>query len=191
MLVTVKLIGLTGMPGSGKNAAHKVAAELRIPVISMGDIVRKEAERLGLPLTCEVLGGVALSMRAEGQDAIAKRVQKQIAKLLKLNPPPSAILIDGIRSIEEWKYFRRVHKKITLVSIVASPKTRFARLVKRKRSDDCDNWTFFENRDLREILLGIGGVIALADYTIVNESTLEDLHKNLLNVFKKILEEDC
>ncbi|MEM2109205.1 MAG: AAA family ATPase [Candidatus Odinarchaeota archaeon] len=182
-------MGLTGMPGSGKNAAHKVAQELGIPVISMGDIVRAEAERLGLPLTCEVLGGVALCLRAEGQDAIAKRAQRQIARLMKLKPPPRIILIDGIRSIEEWKYFRRVHKYITLVSIVSSPRTRFERLVKRKRSDDYDNWSSFENRDLREILLGIGGVIALADYTVVNESSLEDLMNNLRNVFKKIISE--
>lgn len=185
----VKLIGLTGMPGSGKGAAHKVAEELRIPIVSMGDIVRKEAERLGLPLTCEVLGGVALCLRAEGQDAIAKRSQRLIAKIIKEQPNTRAILIDGIRSVEEWKYFRRVHRNISLVSIVASPKTRFERLVKRKRSDDYNDWSSFENRDLREILLGIGGVIALSDYSIINETTLEDLHNSLLNTFKKILGE--
>ena len=39
------VIGLTGMPGSGKSLVVKVAKKLGYEAIVMGDIVRKEAEK--------------------------------------------------------------------------------------------------------------------------------------------------
>ncbi|MHA1410082.1 MAG: AAA family ATPase [Candidatus Odinarchaeia archaeon] len=183
------LIGLTGMPGAGKGAVHEALKQFNIPIIEMGDIVRNEAKKLGLPLTSEVLGGIALSLRAEGQDAVAKRCGKIIKELLRKNPKTRVIIVDGIRSVEELKYFKENFDPMVFVAVHASPKTRFERLVKRERSDDFKTWEEFQTRDQREILLGIGGAIALADYVILNTGSLSELHKNSKELFKRILME--
>ncbi|MHA1754507.1 MAG: AAA family ATPase [Candidatus Odinarchaeia archaeon] len=183
----VLILGVTGMPGSGKGEFTKIAKELKLPVISMGDIVRNEAIKRGLPLTGEVLGGIALNMRAEGQDAIAKRVSDEIDKLIAKHPDTKIIVVDGVRSIEEVKYFKEKYNQIILVAVFSSPKTRFNRLINRKRSDDSDKWEAFEKRDYREILLGIGGVIALADYIIINESTMDEFCSKSKEFLQKLL----
>jgi len=45
----MKLIAFVGMPASGKSEASAVVRSLKIPVVSMGDEVREEAKRRGLP----------------------------------------------------------------------------------------------------------------------------------------------
>ena len=49
----MKIIAFVGAPASGKTEAANVARELGIPVISMGDVIREELRRRGLPLTDE------------------------------------------------------------------------------------------------------------------------------------------
>jgi dephospho-CoA kinase len=183
----VLLIGLTGMPGSGKGTTHDIAKEYKIPIVQMGDIVRGEAKKLGLPLTCEVLGGIALSLRAEGLDAVAIRSGKVIRKMIKDNPKIKVIMIDGVRSIQEIRYFKQKFDPFELIAVYSPPRIRFERLLKRQRTDDHTNWRQFEIRDHREILLGIGGAIALADYVIMNTGTLEELYKNSQDVINRIL----
>ena len=41
----MKLIGITGMPGSGKSAIFEIAKKHNILIISMGDIVRYETKK--------------------------------------------------------------------------------------------------------------------------------------------------
>jgi dephospho-CoA kinase len=183
------IIGVTGMPGSGKSVTNEVARQFSIPIVSMGDIVRGEAQKLGLPLTCEVLGGIALMLRAEGQDAIAKRWGKIIRRILKEKPETKAVLVDGVRSLEEVKYFMRKFDPFSLIAVHSSPKLRFNRLLMRQRSDDYNTWEEFQRRDFREILLGIGGAVALADYIIINEGTLDELVNNSKRIMEKILNE--
>ena len=38
----MKIIAFVGMPASGKSEASRIAAEMGIPVIIMGDVIRKE-----------------------------------------------------------------------------------------------------------------------------------------------------
>ena len=47
----MKVIGFVGLPASGKTEAAKVAQELGIPIIRMGDVVREEVKRRGLDIT--------------------------------------------------------------------------------------------------------------------------------------------
>ncbi|HNT73008.1 MAG TPA: AAA family ATPase, partial [Methanothrix sp.] len=68
----MKIVGFVGMPGSGKSAAAGVAREMNIPVVVMGDVIREEAARRGLPPTDRNLGAVGNDLRSkEGPDAIA------------------------------------------------------------------------------------------------------------------------
>jgi len=75
----MKAIAFTGMPGAGKSEAVKVAEELGIPVIKMGDVVRKEARKRGLELTDKNLGGLADEMRKKhGKGIWAEKWLKEL-----------------------------------------------------------------------------------------------------------------
>jgi dephospho-CoA kinase len=54
--------------------------------------------------------------------------------------------------------------------VYASPEARFNRIFRRKRSDDPDGWELFHERDLRELSVGLGNTIAMAEYLIINEN---------------------
>ncbi len=55
----------------------------------------------------------------------------------------------------------------------APPAIRYERLVKRGREDAPSNIEEFEERDNRELGWGLGDVVSLSDYLIVNDSNLE------------------
>ena len=38
------VIGIVGLPGSGKSEAANVAAEMGVPVVTMGDVIREESD---------------------------------------------------------------------------------------------------------------------------------------------------
>lgn len=177
-----KGIGVAGMPGAGKSLAIEVARELGIETLSMGDIIREEAKKRGLPPTFDVLGGIALSIREEGEGAVAERCLNKIRKSDK-----NIFLIDGLRSIEEINEFKKYFEKFIVVTVHASPKTRFERLKRRQRSDDPKTWEQFRRRDLREIKMGIGGVIALSDCIVCNESSVEYAKSKLREIFREVI----
>lgn len=180
----MKIICLTGMPGSGKSVIANIAREMGIPVLVMGDIVREEAEKRGIELTPNNLTKLALQLRSEyGPQIIAQRVVEKVKRLYREH---SIILIDGVRSLDEIDYFRKNIKNSTviIIAIHSSPKTRFKRLLCRGRPGDPKSWSEFTLRDRRELEIGIGNVIALADYIIVNESDISEF----LNRAKLLLE---
>ena len=41
----MKIIGLAGMPGSGKGVVSSIAEEMGCHIIRMGDIIREEAKK--------------------------------------------------------------------------------------------------------------------------------------------------
>ena len=179
------VIGVTGMPGAGKATASEIVREMGFSVIVMGDEVRAEAERRGLAVTPENLGKVMLQVRREeGPGVLAKRC---IPKILKSKS--RGVLIDGLRSLHEVEEFRRHFQNFKVIAIHASPKTRFQRLKRRCRRDDPKDWETFIERDRRELSVGIGDVIATADYMVVNEGTKSSLRRELRSLIKKILEE--
>ena len=171
------------MPSSGKSTFLSVILERRYPVLLMGDVIREEAEKQGLPPTAENLGSVAIEIRRrEGRDAVARRC---ILKLNQAKHESPVVAIDGIRSLDEVETFRRVYRNVALIAVHSSPETRFMRFSMRHRSDDAESWELFRKRDLRELGFGMGDAIAMADTIIVNESTLEDLKAES----RKVLEE--
>jgi len=178
------VVGVVGMPGSGKSLVTETAKNMGFLIVVMGDVVREEAKCRGIEPTPENIGKLMVQLREEyGPDVIAKRCTSKIQYASE-----NFVLIDGLRNLEEVEFFKRYFKKFTLIAIHASPQTRFQRLFKRKRSDAPADWKSFLERDLREIKVGIGGVIALADYMIVNEETVEKCKIEIQKVLEKVLE---
>ena len=175
------IIAVTGMAGAGKGIATDVARSFGYPVFVCGDVVREEARRRGIPETPENLGAVMLSIRREdGPSVVAERLISGIAE-----SSSQLVVVEGMRSFEEVNELRRSFGNITIVAIHASPSTRFERIAERGRPDDPKSWSEFEERDMRELDVGIGKVIALADEMIVNEGNVDELEMS----FRRVLEE--
>jgi len=175
-----KAVVFVGMPGAGKSVAADCATALDIPVLAMGDVVRDEATRRGLPHAPETLGRIMLELREKfGPSIIAERC---IAKFRQLKSP--SVVIDGARSEAETVSFRKAVESVVIVAVHASPKVRFERLVKRGRADDAVTWEAFQERDSRELDVGLGRVIAQADVMLINEGSTKDLERRVTRLLK-------
>jgi dephospho-CoA kinase len=177
------VVGVAGMPGAGKGAFRRVIQRMGYPVVIMGDEIREEVKRRNLKPTPQNLGKVMLQLReVEGPAAVAKRC---IPKLKDTRG--GIVVVDGIRSLHEVEEFKKHFPNFTLIAVHTSPRTRHQRLSRRKRSDDPKSWEIFMQRDLRELGVGLGAVIATADHMIVNEGTLAQLRKKIRQVLKEVL----
>jgi dephospho-CoA kinase len=110
-----------------------------------------------------------------------------VAELIK-NPIQESthdvIIIDGVRSIAEIDVLKKIGD-VKLLAIQASPETRFNFLSLRGRSDDPKTMENFEERDNREIGVGLDKSIKVADKTITNHNLTID---QLVNSAKEIIE---
>ncbi|HYV99990.1 MAG TPA: AAA family ATPase [Candidatus Acidoferrum sp.] len=171
-----KVIAISGMPGAGKGVASEAGKSLGFEAFVLGDVIREETERRGIEPTPKNMGNVMLELRAnEGVAVVAKRLLPKIESARS-----STVIVEGVRSMHELQELQSKYEAIT-VAIHASPKTRFQRLLSRKRSDDPKTWEVFFERDSRELNVGLGHVIALADLVLINEGTIVDLQSE----FKK------
>jgi len=177
----MKVIGVTGLPGSGKSLLFDMAKERGAVVVSMGDIIREKAAERG-----ENSGTTARKLREEhGQYIVAKLTIEKIKGFLEVQDDVKTILIDGIRSPYEIEMFDVNFDKFTSVSLYASPKTRFKRVTLRNRKDDSSVYEDFKERDQRELDLGIGEVIATADYLIKNDDSFEEYEEQVVKFLDK------
>ena len=183
------IIIVTGMPGSGKSKIVKEFERRGFPSVSMGDVVREETLKRGLELTKENVAKVSIRLRQElGQNAVAKLTVEKVRELLKES---DVVVIDGVRSLDEVGTFRGAFpdEKIIVVAVHTPPKQRFERLRARGRHDDPKTWEDFEERDWKELRFGIGSVIAMADYMLVNDGSHDEYEKNVRELVDRILTE--
>lgn len=167
------VVAVTGLPGSGKSLVAQVIAEyLKLPLISMGDLVREEVKRRGLELTPWNLEVVAIELRRERGSSVVAQMLLEEVKRRGLSS--EGLVVDGVRSLEEVKVLSSLGR-VCVVGVFAPPRLRFERLLKRGRVGDVKSLEEFKMRDWYNLNYGIGNLLALADYMIVNDSTPEDL----------------
>ncbi len=178
----MKLIAFVGMPASGKSEASAIARNLDIPVINMGDIVREETAKRGLPPTDENIGGTGTALRREeGMDAVARRCVPGIP----LSSP--VVVVDGTRNIEEINYFKKTFgDDFKLIAIHVPFELRFLRMKMRSRSDDMSSIRELKRRDEREKGWGLDKAIKTADVTIENTGTIEKFRKQIEELLKNL-----
>ena len=169
------------MPGSGKSTIVSALKAMGLEALNLGDGVRAEAKRRNLEPSGDNLGKLMLELREKnGPGAIAELLTEPIK-----NSQSKVIIIDGVRSTAEIEVLKNVGS-VKLLSIEASADTRYKFLSARGRSDDPKTREKFEERDNREIGVGLGESIAIADETISNNNiTLDELIELAHKVIEK------
>jgi len=208
----LRIIGLVGLPGSGKSEAAQVAREMGLAVVVMGDVIRREAAIRGLAPTDENLGRLGSMLRSqEGATAIAKR-SLQLAR----ESGKDLAAIDGLRSKEEADYFRAKAQRFHLLEIWASPEVRLRRLSSRGRPDDPGGFCSddrnareasslqivsscrdgarsigeaMERRECRELGWGMAQAFGEAEARLDNEGDLEEFRRNVRQQLSAWVEE--
>lgn len=173
------IIGLTGPICAGKDETAKILANMGFESLSLSFEIREAMKKAGIALTRDNIQNFGDEMRRrEGTGVWARRV---IAKMRD----GKNYVVNSIRHPGEVEEFRGLNG-FHLVKIDAPKRLRFARMVKRARENDPATFEQFQMVELKD--LGIGQpdygqqhaqCFALADYTIVNEGTLEKLRENV------------
>ena len=177
----MKVMGISGMPGSGKSIISDIATERGAIIVSMGDIIREEAKKRG-----ESSKETAKNLRKEFGEYIVSELTIEKIKKIQEEGVENTIVVEGIRSLPEVEMFRDNFDNFIILSIFANPTLRFERLKIRQREDDSDDYNVFKERDYTELKFGIGSVISLSDKLIINESDMESCIEEINNYFDEI-----
>ena len=177
----MQIMGISGLPGSGKSLVSDIATEKGAIIVSMGDIIREEAKKRG-----ESTKETAQNLRAEHGEYIVSELTIKKIKKLQEEGNENTIIVEGIRSPHEVNMFKENFENFIILSIFANPALRFKRLQKRMREDDSKDYNEFLKRDQMELDFGIGTVIALSDKIIINESDLESYTEKINEFLKEV-----
>ena len=175
----MKVVSIVGMAGSGKSEVARIFENSGFVKVRFGDITDSEIAKRGLELNEENERCIRQQLRKEhGMSAYAKLSLPRIDTLLK----STDVVVDGLYSWEEYTLLKsRYGDHFAVVAVWASPETRYERLSKRPlRPLTAEEAA---SRDIAEIEnINKGGPIAMADFIIINESSLEALEKEIKRV---------
>jgi len=179
----MKVVSIVGMTGAGKSKVARVFEENGFIRIRFGDLTDDEIKKRGLELNEKNERYIRELLRQQhGMSAYAKLNLPRIDSALER----SDVVIDGLYSWEEYTFLKTYYQEdFYVVAVWASPRTRYARLT--SRLNRCLTLEEAANRDRVEIEnINKGGPIAMADFTIINESSLEDLEKKTKRILSRL-----
>jgi len=179
----MKVVSIVGMTGSGKSVVSRVFEQNDFIRVRFGDVTDEEVKKRGLELNEENERTIRELLRQEyGMAVYAKLNLPKIDSVLE----HSDIVIDGLYSWEEYTFLKTYYgEDFWVVAVWASPRTRCQRLTTRPER----RLTLEEaaNRDRAEIEnINKGGPIAMADFTIINESSLEEVRREAERIITRL-----
>lgn len=170
-----RLIGLTGTNGAGKGEVAAYLVKKGYAHFSLSDIIREKLEEEEAEADRDNLIRKGNELRRKGGPDILAR--------LALERVRGNAVIDSIRNPREVAYLKK-QAGFILLAIDAPPSLRFERVQKRGRNESARTLEEFiqkeaeENRsdaDAQQLRTCMG----MADVTITNDGTLEDLYRKL------------
>jgi len=179
-----KVVAIVGMAGSGKSEVAKILESKGFIRVRFGDITDQEIKKRGLVLNENNERHIREILRKEmGMAAYAILNRPRIDEALKSHP----VVADGLYSWEEYLFFKNCYaENFVVIAIYASPQTRYNRLSQREYRPLSPQEA--ASRDKAEIEnLNKGGPIAMADFTIINESTLDELKQQTEKILTHLL----
>ena len=177
------IIIIVGLPGTGKTDAADFFQKKDLPTISFGKIVNDYISQKNLSHDEKTHKKVREEIRKKyGKEALAILNIEKIKQALKNN---SIIIIEGMRSWEEYLYLKKEFPKVKLVIVClfTDKEIRYKRISKRNNRSEL----YGEERDINEIVgINMGPTIAFADYLIKNNYSLKDFYDKLELTYRTI-----
>jgi len=181
------VIGLTGLASCGKGTVSDYLKRYGFIQLIFSDILKEEAEKRGLlkNKTYEEQKNVFSKLGDELRKESGKWyiLAEMLVEKIKSNNIEK-VVVDGFRSVEEVEFFKKSFKNFYLIFIDANENTRFLR---RKLEDPTATIKGFKDRDERDIKgKGLGKVIEMADFKIINNKDFAYLYKQINGILEKI-----
>ena len=179
----MKVVSIVGMAGSGKSEVAGLFHENGFAIVRFGDVTDEEVKKRGLELNEKNEREVRELLREKyGMTAYAQLNLSRIEAALK----NSDVVVDGLYSWEEYAYLKTHYgDDFIVVAVWSSPRTRYSRLSSRQNRPltlgeaASRDWAEIEN-------INKGGPIAMADFTLINESSLAELKKEVERIFSRL-----
>lgn len=190
-------IGITGLPGSGKEEVKNlILRQLRDVGVtlyywSISKDVRTEVNKTNYKRAD--VSAISSSLKEQfGPNILAIRAVKHLEDTFNLQNSPQVVVMDSIKNSHEVKHFRYVFgRQFKLIGIqVDSIEVLIDRLNKRNRFDE-DATTLIDREKARQMIVSeigsantntgfdVGHCLEISDYIIRNESDLESLALNV------------
>ncbi len=180
----VKIIAVVGLTGSGKSIVTDEFVKKDYVKVYFGGIVIDIIKKKGMEINEDNERKIREGLRTEhGMAAFA------VVNLPKVQNPYNEgknVIIDGLYSWSEYKFLKnKFGDNLITIAVYASPKTRHYRLSTRELRPLTNEKA--KSRDYAEIEnIEKGGPIVIADYTLVNEGTVDELIEQLNVIISKI-----
>jgi len=179
MPAKVRIIGAVGQNGSGKDEVLKyLRLKYGVPFLSTGDVVREIAAKERVEPTRENLGKISdRHFREFGKGYFVQLLAEKIR-----HTGWKVAGISGIRSLDDVFILKDIFDKdfILIDVFITDPHLRFRRMTARGEGRDPHSYEQFLQQDTaEEELFSLKEAEHLADYTISNDGTLDDLHREI------------
>ncbi|OGG41581.1 hypothetical protein A2837_00360 [Candidatus Kaiserbacteria bacterium RIFCSPHIGHO2_01_FULL_46_22] len=181
------IIGITGTNGAGKGVVVDYLKSKGFAHYSNSGYISEELVRRGMELTRSNMRLVGNEFRERyGAGYLAEVALQKAAESGVEN-----IANEAIRSTGEAQKIKEAGGYLILVD--ADRKTRYERIFKRKSGKDLIDFDTFVEQEEREWYgtegehdMNIRKVMDMADFSILNDSTVEELYKKIDEVLSKI-----
>ncbi len=186
-----KIISVVGMPGAGKSIVSDELVKQGFSYLRFGQIIIDKIKENGLETNEAHERKTREDLRRKhGMAALAILNIPKLDELLE----KSNVVVDGLYSWSEYKILKEKYSdSMYIIAVYAPPKVRYERLKNRNVKDDY-NQRFrslaeeeARTRDYSEIEnIEKGGPIVMADFTIINTGTIDELKEKVKDILKAI-----
>jgi dephospho-CoA kinase len=178
-----KIIGVIGTVAAGKDTvADYIGKKLNCQVYQISKAIKDEAKNRSQGTNRDTLIklGTELSKK-HGSDYLARHF---------LDYPDKTLVITGMREVGQLDFLKNKSNFI-LIAIDADPQIRFERAIKRGKAGEAKDVEEFVSREKKENsgdhAQRLFECMPLADYTITNNGTIEELHQKVDKILNQIM----
>lgn len=180
------IIGVTGTNGAGKGTVVDYLVQKGFKHYSARELITEEIKKRGLSIDRN-------TMRLVGNDLREKNGADYIDRTFIADAEKNGfkdIVIESIRNVSSAQKLKE--RGATLLAVDADRKIRYGRAVLRGSETDkvdFDTWVAQEEAEWDNTAthdMNVPAVMKMADYTLHNDGTLEELHKQVDEVLARL-----